>query len=192
MPRPRKDSKEKGAEERMVEAFWRQLAHMPYRELTAVSIAREAECNRATFYYYFESIEDLAEQAVDAAVPTSIADLAEKFLSEDGASFRLDEKQRRAVERISLLTGANGSARLTERFKQALMEAWANRFSLDLEQEDVRTVASFMASGIIGILGERAGRPCDGHFDARLQIISEVFSAPAIEFAHRIGGVESS
>lgn len=186
MARPRKDSEEKGAEARMIEAFWDQLSRMPYREVTAASVARQAGCNRATFYYYFDSIEDLAEQAVDAAVPTDIADLAERFLSEDSAPFRLDEAQRRAVERICLLTGLNGSARLTERFKRTLMETWASRFGLDLAQEDVRTVASFMASGIVGILGNQEGLPCDERFDARLQTISEVFSAPAMSFAHSL------
>lgn len=183
MARPRKDSEEKGAEARMIEAFWDQLSRMPYREVTAASVARQAECNRATFYYYFDSIEDLAEKAVDAAVPTGIADLAEKFLSESDTSFRLDEGQRSAVERICLLTGPNGSTRLAERFKRALAETWASRFGLNLAQEDVRTVASFMASGIIDVLGEQEGLPCDERFDARLQIISEVFSAPAMAFA---------
>lgn len=185
MPRPRKDSGEKAAEERMVEAFWNQLSQMPYREVTAASIARQAGCNRATFYYYFDSIDDLAEKSVDAAVPTGIADLAERFLSGSGATFHLDEGQRHAVERICLLTGENGSSRLAERFKKALMRAWASKFVLDLEQEDVQAVASFMASGIVGILGEQAGKPCDERFDARLRVVSEVFSSPAIEFARK-------
>lgn len=183
MARPRKDSGEKGAKERMVEAFWDQLSQMPYREVTAASVARQAGCNRATFYYYFDSIEDLAEQAVDAAVPTGIADLAEKFLSENDTSFRLDESQRSAVERIRLLTGPTGSTRLAKRFKRALAETWARRFGLDLAQEDVRTAASFMASGIVGLLGDQEGLPCDERFDARLQTISKVFSAPAMRFA---------
>lgn len=183
MARPRKDSEEKGAEARMIEAFWDQLSRMPYREVTAASVARQAGCNRATFYYYFDSIEDLAEQAVDAAIPTGIADLAEKFLSESGTQFRLDENQRGAVERICLLTGPNGSTRLTERFKRALAETWASKFGLDLAREDVHAVASFMASGIVGLLGEQEGEPCDERFDARLQTISKVFSAPAMKFA---------
>ena len=185
MARPRKDSGEKGAEERMVEAFWDQLSRVPYREVSAASIVRQAGCNRATFYDYFDSIEDLAERAVGAAVPTGIADLAERFLAGGGTSFHLDGSQRHAVERICLLTGPNGSARLTERFKRALMEAWAGRFGLSLEQEDVRAVAPLMASGIIGIVGDQEGLPCDERFDARLQTISEVFSASAIEFAHK-------
>lgn len=183
MARPRKDSEEKGAEARMIEAFWNQLSRMPYREVTAASVARQAGCNRATFYYYFDSIEDLAEQAIDVAIPTGIADLAEKFLSESGASFHLSEEQRCAVERICLLTGSNGSTRLTERFKRALMEAWGRKFGVSLEQEDVRAIAAFMASGIVGVLGEQEGQPCDERFDARLQTISEVFSAPAMAFA---------
>lgn len=183
MARPRKDSEEKGAEARMIEVFWDQLSHTPYREVTAASVARQAGCNRATFYYYFDSIEDLAEKAIDAAVPTGIADLAEKFLSENDTSFRLDESQRSAVERIRLLTGPTGSTRLAKRFKRALAETWARRFGLDLAQEDVRTAASFMASGIVGLLGDQEGLPCDERFDARLQTISKVFSAPAMRFA---------
>ena len=84
----------------------------------------------------------------------------------------------------TIATDAFGSGRLIERFKRALMEAWAGKFELDLRQEDVRAVASFMASGIVGLLGEQAGKPCDEHFDRCLQIISEVFSSSAIEFAH--------
>ena len=63
------------------------------------------------------------------------------------------------------------------------VEAWAGRFELDLGREDVHAVASFMASGVVGLLGEQSGRACDERFDARLQTISEIFSAPAIGFA---------
>lgn len=183
MARPRKDSGERGAQERMVQAFWGQLSRMPYREISAASVARESRCNRATFYYHFDSIEDLAEKAVEAAVPSGMADLAEAFLTGEADRLELDGEKRRAVERICLLTGDRGSPRLTERFKHALMAAWAERFGLELEREEARVVASFMASGIVGILGEQAGRPCDADFEARLQTVSRVFSASAIEFA---------
>lgn len=164
-------------------AFWNQLARMPYREITAASVARESRCNRATFYYHFDSIEDLAEKAVEAAVPSGIADLAEAFLVGEADRLKLDGEKRQAVERLCLLTGDGGSPRLTERFKHTLMVAWAEKFGLELEQEEMRAVASFMASGIVGILGEQVGKPCDAAFDARLQTISKVFSASAIEFA---------
>lgn len=183
MARPRKDSGERGAQERMVQAFWEQLSRMPYREISAASVARESRCNRATFYYHFDSIEDLAEKAVEAAVPSGMADLAEAFLTGEANRLELDEEKRRAVERLCLLTGDEGSPRLTERFKHALMAAWAERFGLGLDREEARVVASFMASGIVGILGEQAGRPCDDAFEARLQTVSRVFSASAIEFA---------
>lgn len=184
MGRPRKDSGEKGAEERMINTFWHQISLRSFQEITATSIVHQAGCNRATFYYYFDSIEDLVEKAVDASVPTGIADLAERFLSQSDVAFHLNKEQKLAVERICLLTGPNGSRRLIERFKRVLMEAWAGKFELDLRQEDVQAVASFMASGIVGLLGEQAGKPCDERFDRCLQIISKVFSASAIEFAH--------
>lgn len=183
MARPRKDSDEASAEERMVQAFWNQLARMPYREITAASVARESRCNRATFYYHFDSIEDLADKAVEATVPSGIADLAQAFLTGAADRLKLDEEKRQAVERLCLLTSDGGSPRLTERFRRALMAAWAERFGLDPEWEEAHTVASFMASGIVGIIGEQAGKPCDATFDARLQTISRVFSASAIDFA---------
>lgn len=107
-----------------------------------------------------------------------------KICGVDVASIEDSIEQKLAVERICLLTGPNGSRRLIERFKRVLMEAWAGKFELDLRQEDVQAVASFMASGIVGLLGEQAGKPCDERFDRCLQIISKVFSASAIEFAH--------
>ena len=185
MPRPKKNAGQNGARQRMIDTFWNQLMQLPYHEVTTSSITRQAECNRATFYYYFDSIEDLAEKAIDAAVPTDIANLAEKFLSEEDGVFRLNEAQRHAVERICLLAGKNGSVRLTERFKNALMNTWATKFGLSLSDENVRTIASFMASGIVGLLEDQANKPCDEHFEKRLQIISEVFSGSAIQFARK-------
>ena len=42
MGRPRKDSEEKGAEERMINTFWHQISLRSFQEITATSIVHQA------------------------------------------------------------------------------------------------------------------------------------------------------
>ena len=183
MGRPRKGAGVKAADERMVEAFWNQLASTPYSEITATSIAQQVSCNRATFYYYFDSIDDLANYAVETSVPFEILHLVEGFLSGKLTSLHLDDRTRQAVERLCRLAGTDGCAMLLGRLTSSLEQAWTNHFDLDTSRDDVQAVITFMASGIVGVLGHWAGKPCNEEFDNYLQTISRVFSAPAIEFA---------
>lgn len=134
-----------------------------------------------------EGVESIGEFAfaqcpfVSVTIPKSVTSIGYLAFSSPSGSLSITLLSETPP---TIATDAFGSGRLIERFKRALMEAWAGKFELDLRQEDVRAVASFMASGIVGLLGEQAGKPCDEHFDRCLQIISEVFSSSAIEFAH--------
>ncbi|MDO5669453.1 MAG: hypothetical protein Q4G50_05570 [Corynebacterium sp.] len=91
-----------------------------------------------------------------------------------------------AVEGLCLLVGVDGSPALVTHLKQVLQQAWTRRFHLDTSREDVRAVTTFMASGIVGILGQFAGRPCDALFDAHLATVGRVFTSPALAFAKGI------
>ena len=183
MGRPRKSSGVPGARIRMIEAFWQQLATRRYSQVTATSITEKVGCNRATFYYHFDSIDDLALRAVEASMPFEIMALAEGVFNGKIAEPRLSDAARRSIERLCLLAGVGGTQILIDHFKSALKQAWQARFHLDTTRDDVQAVMSFMASGVVGILGDWEGRPCDAEFDIRLQTISQLFSGPAIEFA---------
>ena len=191
MGRPRKGCGIDGADMRMMEAFWGQLAVMPFAKITAASVTREVGCNRATFYYHFDSIEDLACRAVEEMVPYEIVDLMLDFLDGRSAELRLDDHGRRCVERLCLLVADGGSSMLVDRFKGLLQGKWVERFGLDASREDVLVVLAFMASGVVGVLGQWAGRRCDEGFDAGLQVLGRVFSAAAISFAEQMGAAAS-
>jgi len=170
----------------MITAFWGQVARVPFAEVTASSIIREVGCNRATFYYYFDSVDNLALRAVEASVPVEIIDLMERLLGGAVAGVHLDAHTRSAVERLCLLVGDGGSPLLISHLKELLQQVWVRRFDLDTTREDVQAVIAFMASGIVGVLGQFAGRPCDALFDAHLATIGRVFTGPALAFAKGI------
>lgn len=190
MARPRKDSDIPAANERMVEAFWNQLSRRSYADVTATSITQEVGCNRATFYYHFDSIEDLAIYAVRRSVPREIITIVEKVLSGQLASIQLDDHTRQAIERLCLLAGEHGSTILVDQLKSTLQQTWARHFHLDASAPDVQAVITFMSSGIVGVLGTWANKPINENFDTYLQPISQVFSAPAIRFAQLHATVE--
>lgn len=190
MARPRKDSDIPAANERMVEAFWNQLSRGCYADVTVTSITREVGCNRATFYYHFDSIDDLASYAVQRSVPREIITIVEKVLSGQLSSIQLDNHTRRAIERLCLLAGEHGSNALVGQLKSALQHTWARYFHLDVSSPEMQAVITFMSSGIVGVLGAWANKPIDDSFDTYLQPISQVFSAPAIRFAQRHATVD--
>ena len=57
---------EKQARERLVDSFWELLADLPYRKVTVGKLVDRAGCNRATFYYHYQDLDDLLLKALDA------------------------------------------------------------------------------------------------------------------------------
>ena len=65
MARPKKDSTAPRAKDRMIDAFWRALETYRIDEVTVSMITSGADCNRGSFYYHFNSIQELAHAAFD-------------------------------------------------------------------------------------------------------------------------------
>lgn len=64
MPRPKKDSVEPSARERIIESFWELLEDHQISEITVGNIAHHAQCNRGSFYYHFSDIDSFMEEVV--------------------------------------------------------------------------------------------------------------------------------
>lgn len=64
------------AKERIIKAYLRLLTQGKHRKVTVSAVAKAAECNRDTFYYYFASIDALAKCALDELAPASVPHIA--------------------------------------------------------------------------------------------------------------------
>lgn len=69
MARPRKDAQGASAQQRIELAFWELLEEMPYRSITVRALSERARVNHNTFYYHFDSIDDLALSLIDQNIP---------------------------------------------------------------------------------------------------------------------------
>jgi AcrR family transcriptional regulator len=66
MARPKRGAESKGARERIVSAFSGLARNMPMSEITVSHVCREAHCNKTTFYYYFDTFDDLKREVIDS------------------------------------------------------------------------------------------------------------------------------
>ena len=63
MARPRKDQGD-CAEQRIKDAFWALLEQNDLKDITVSMITSKANCNRGTFYYHFNSLEELVDAII--------------------------------------------------------------------------------------------------------------------------------
>lgn len=59
MARPKKNANAPDAEERLKAALWKLLDERGLRDITVTMLVAEAKCNRGTFYYHYEDIDDM-------------------------------------------------------------------------------------------------------------------------------------
>ncbi len=126
MGRPRKDQEGPSAYESLEQAFWDLLEEKSFRSITVRDLTAKAKVNRNTFYYHFESIEDLAFATIRRNVPRELFGRLLAMLSEgcfdasfaDGAS---DLETR--FRRIRLIV-RDGSLKLPLLAKQEVFSFW--------------------------------------------------------------------
>jgi len=156
--RPRRDEGVP-AKERLEEAFWQLLAEEPFQEMTIASISRRAEVNHNTFYYYYDSLDDIAQKLLDKnlipelpmrviAAFTSGSLQAEQIFGDEDISLRF--------RRLSLMVGPHSTSWMIDSLKRAVLELWFDSFgikrsSLSRQQEMILT---FIISGILAVVGE--------------------------------------
>lgn len=154
MSRPKYEPGSKTARERIVDSFWELLALKPYEKLSVRELIRVAEVNKNTLYHHFENMDDLAQQAIDEALPK---ELGRFFLENGGASrdgilpFMGTPDAVIRFDRVRIMLSDNGVA-LQGHIKRKVIEAWREVLGLGEYREDQLRLALFLAGGIISTL----------------------------------------
>ena len=160
MSRPKYEPGAKTARDQVIESFWALLERKPYEKMGVREIIRAAEVNKNTFYHHFENIDDLAQQAIDEALPKELC----KFFLMEGGSARKDALFLMSApytaarfDRVKVMLSDNGVA-LQGRVKLKVIDAWREALGLDAFSEIQRRLALFLAGGIISTLQGRDPR----------------------------------
>lgn len=167
MARPRKDSGEQDARTRLANAFWHQLGSIPFSEMTARGISREAGVNHNTFYRYFDSIEDMAEALFDESVFEGLPAALLASVDGEGAAQAVVASGIGAEDLTkAALYARSGSELLTRLVRDALEHAWLAAADVDREGLDngQRADLAIIFGGIVAAMGDEDIEPAPSLF----------------------------
>ncbi|MDO4854790.1 MAG: TetR/AcrR family transcriptional regulator [Coriobacteriia bacterium] len=126
MARPRKDQEGPSASERIEQAFWELLEEKKFHSITVRDLTGRAKVNRNTFYYHFESVEDLAAKAIQGNIPREFFSRLISMLLEgsfDASVVQMAPDLETRFHRVRL-TMRNGSYALSAMVKCEVVRLW--------------------------------------------------------------------
>ena len=149
MARPRKDSPEPSARERLIEAFWALLEERPYAQITLSDVARAAGVRRNTFYYHYANVSDLAEDALRGYIPVAlqgIGALRAGRLDQHLSMLFASDPHNLLARRMTLIAGPHGTMELIGVVKGIVWELWIDMLGID---ESKRPLFEFVIGGLL-------------------------------------------
>lgn len=187
MARPKKDSSEKPAYEKLCDAFWEVLAQIPFAKITVKDIVARARVNKNTFYYHFSYLDELAHTCIRQALPI---DIPRAFIAKEPNMTELLQslflKHEQDFSRIQLACSKQGSGILANYVRNEIQEYWYQEFKIDkttLNHDELICIA-FASGGITAVLGESHS----GSFNQQdiLHYLSSPFAQAAISILPKI------
>lgn len=155
MARPRKDSTEPGARERLLGAFWELLVEMPYESITVAALIRRAKVSPNTLYSHFGSYRGVVRSALDEVLDPRLLPMLVSGMEAEDASHAAAMAER--LDKV-ILFASDGSGELSSMLKEALLEIWLR--SLRLSKEGLAPLEEaeldFIFAGVVSMLSDRS------------------------------------
>ena len=157
MPRPRKDDPQSAATTRIEAAFWRLLEDVGYHEITVRRVSQASGCNRNSFYYHYDGLEDLARKAflsnAEGARPL-ISSLLAGLGGGPAQEARPGGDVVAHAERV-MLCARSESPFLRGMVSELLRDVWFEELGIDGGRlsADERVQVEFIFAGLVAVLG---------------------------------------
>lgn len=182
MARPKKNENLNPVRSRIENEFWKLMKKKSLKQITVSELVKNAECNRTTFYYHFDSVEDLAWKIIAESLPVELPKIAQAYFTGKIENVTIDSETMNIIERLSVLIGRDGSSELANLAADALKKMWIREFLQRGTKcdEELSYVFEFMASGIIGIIS-RYGKSEDiVKLKESILLLNKLFSKPTL------------
>lgn len=155
MARPRKDSTEPSARERLLGAFWELLAEVPYESITVAALVRRAKMSPNTLYSHFGSYRGVVRAALDEVLDPRLLPILVSGMKAEDASHAAAAAER--LDRV-ILFASDGSGELSSMLKEALLETWLHSLRLSKERLAPLEEAEldFIFAGVVSMLSDRS------------------------------------
>lgn len=184
MARPSKDQADP-AERRLKDAFWVLLKEHDLHDITVSMITKQAQCNRGTFYYHYDSLAMLLDALIEEELlaKSKLPHTLFCLMCQDNTPNQSDalyenELFSQHVRRFGLMMDRAGQEYIDAKVKETITETWEGILCTKGESlsMDSRLLIEYSASGMIGIIGflYREGLFDQEHLPARsLSILRE-------------------
>lgn len=154
MARPRKDQGDSAAQ-RIKNAFWTLLETNDLKNITVSMITHQAHCNRGTFYYHYDSLDELLDAVIEeemvpeCGVPRALFYLICKHNNPfENEEFSLH------IKRFGLMMDRAGQECVDTKVKTAVVDTWTHMLCAENEALtlDTRLIIEYSTSGLIGLI----------------------------------------
>lgn len=175
MARPRYTTGDSTAREKLQAAFWNQLEQRGYSKVTVASLVGEAGLNRNTFYYYYDSVDDMARKAFEETlVPVFPLFAAQVFqLDIVAADVRFPDDFEERFRHLRLFVRSD-SPLLVNMVKDTLRSIWLDLFGATRDELTMREtfLLEYMIGGALGMVA------CDVEGLNPQMLVDALFDSP--------------
>ncbi|MGI6218174.1 MAG: TetR/AcrR family transcriptional regulator [Coriobacteriales bacterium] len=160
MARPRKTSPRYNTKAQIIDVFLDLSRKVPIDEITVKMIVDTVGCNKTTFYYHFNFIEDLYKSALEkSGIGQTAHTVIDKVLSGDWVQdvTDADSHEVEMLDQLCTLTALNATGQGRERIASFLGTAIARALDVDPDFADYQTqvLLSFLTGGVCDALRYR-------------------------------------
>jgi AcrR family transcriptional regulator len=165
MARPKKDSTEKTAKERLADAFLRLLEKYDVSKISVEMLCQEAHCNRGTFYYHFSDMDSLIEYVVESVfVAKRFPQLTFDILTGTGDVSFSSLVTSEWPERLALFI-RHGKGALVETIWRYVLKVWTAILCSDGHEmsDQTKLILEYQLSGMLSMLSYVGEQSMKGH-----------------------------
>lgn len=183
MARPKVSPDVKPMDKQIEEAFWKLIVRKDMTGISVSEIIRKAHCNRSTFYYYYNDINDLAASVIKNTMPAHFPGMVFSYMSGDIDKLVLDEHDLRSIEKICILLNKSESSAFGRQLEDAVISLWIQEFGADRKaiSYEIMCTMEFLAGGLLSVLSRNASPFDQEKLASCFRQINSVFSINAIK-----------
>ncbi|MDO4854180.1 MAG: TetR/AcrR family transcriptional regulator [Coriobacteriia bacterium] len=158
MGRPRIDTNEPSAVDRIYEAYWKLLEDNMVKDITISMVSATAGCNRGTFYYHFKDMDDLLYRVIEkdlmGSEDESYAHLIFRMLATPSSELLLAQVENKMTRHLYLLASQGGMEIVSSKIKEIIRNMWKDILceeGHELSFESLLMI-EYSVSGLISII----------------------------------------
>lgn len=162
MARPKRSDGLPSAKEKIETEFWELYKQKPIEKITVKEVCAAAECNKTTFYYYYQDLRAVLETIEEDCLPLEAPDMLVELLYTDDNKDKKEiimghiENMGKRFERYCLLLSSKGDPNFVALVEKIMAQKWQERLGVEYASlsDAAQLSVKFVIGGAISLFAE--------------------------------------